>query len=118
MPRIATSAVPKICTSLGVDDADELERLSQLAMNGGAKLFEIRLDALPDPRDGLAVIRAIRERDKGVVVIATCRSEAARGKFSEGIDEQLEVLSDAVANGASLVDLEIESAEAMRAQGQ
>ena len=111
MPRIATSAVPKICTSLGVDDADELERLSQLAMNGGAKLFEIRLDALPDPRDGLAVIRAIRERDKGVVVIATCRSEAARGKFSEGIDEQLEVLSDAVANGASLVDLEIESAE-------
>lgn len=77
----------------------------------GERFLEFRLDYLPSPEQGVAVIREFQRLHPDAVVLATCRRHQNHGRFNGSIEEQFRILSSAIAAGARAVDVEIESAE-------
>ena len=104
--------LPPICVALGCEKAAELERSARRSAEAGERFLEFRLDSLDDPASGIAVIRRTARRFPRVTILATCRGTPNGGGFSGGLDRQAALLEQAIAAGAALVDLEIESAEA------
>ena len=109
---ISVAALPRICVALGCVEVSHLERLALAACENGEDFLEVRLDLLDDPEAGLAVIRRVLRRYPDTVVLATCRRRQAGGVFKGTIEKQIEILDAAVAAGAVVVDVEIETAEA------
>jgi 3-dehydroquinate dehydratase/shikimate dehydrogenase len=109
---ISVRSLPPICVALSAADPDSLERLAIAECEAGAKFIELRLDLLPQPEAGLPLIKLLRERWPKLKILATCRRKNAQGGFGGSIDEQERILTRAAANGAQLLDLEIETAEA------
>jgi 3-dehydroquinate dehydratase / shikimate dehydrogenase len=105
------TALPKVCVALGFNDAERLLDHARREIEGGERFFEFRLDYLPDPAAGIAVMRTVLAEQPEVVVLATCRRHQNRGHFNGSIEEQVRVLEAAVDAGARAVDLEVESAE-------
>lgn len=108
---ISVRSLPPICVALSAVDANRLERLALGECEGGAKFVELRLDLLPRPEAGLPLIKLLRERWPKLKILATCRRKEAQGGFGGSIEEQERILTKAAANGAQLLDLEIETAE-------
>jgi len=105
-PRIAITATGRTPAAL-LDAARRALRLT--------RFVELRLDWVPNPA---AVVRALPKlfRDfarKRPIVIATCRRKPNGGEFRGTVAAQLAILEKAAAAGCRLVDLEIESAEAL-----
>jgi 3-dehydroquinate dehydratase/shikimate dehydrogenase len=109
---ISIRSLPRICVALGCADRPQLERLALHACDNGEDFLEIRLDMLPRPAAGIAVIRRLLRRYPETLIVATCRRKANGGEFAGPLREELEVLASAGAAGASLLDVEIETAEA------
>ena len=104
---------PKVCVTVAGRNLRELGVFARKEA-GHFGFVELRLDYLSAAalRDIAGVTKLIRELRKGrVAVIATLRSAAAGGQFAGSAEEQLAVLEAAARAGASLVDLEVESAE-------
>ena len=78
--------------------------------------LEFRLDYLPQPAAGLTKIKSFLELHPEVTVIATCRRAVNGGKFRGSVAAQLGVLLKAADSGCQLVDLEIQSVEALKPQ--
>jgi len=79
------------------------------------RFVELRLDWLPNPQE---VVRALPElfldsARKRPIFIATCRRKPNGGEFRGTLAAQLAILEAAAAAGCQLIDLEIESAEAL-----
>lgn len=108
---ISVRSLPPICVALGADTPNSLKKLALAECAAGAKFVELRLDLLSRPEAGLPVIRALRERWPRLKVLATCRRRGAQGGFDGSIEEQERILTKAAANGAQLLDVEIETAE-------
>lgn len=79
--------------------------------DAGERFLEFRLDYLPNPQDGLAVIREFLQLYPEATVMATCRRHQNHGRYNGSIEEEIRVLAAAVDAGARAVDVEIESAE-------
>ena len=109
---IRLNNLPRICVALGCRDKSQLRRLALEACERGERFLELRLDLLDDPASGVGVIRRILGRRPGTVILATCRRRQNGGGFRANIERQIEILDAAVAAGAALVDIEIETAEA------
>ena len=109
---IKINNLPPICIALGCEDKAQLQRLALDACDRGERFLELRLDLLDDPASGAGVIRRILRRYPDTVVLATCRRRQNGGGFRANIERQIEILDAAVATGAALVDIEIETAEA------
>ena len=103
--------LPPICVALGCETASELERLARRSAEAGERFLEFRLDSLDHPENGVGVIRRTTRRFPRVIILATCRRISNGGDFDGGLDEQVDLLERAIAAGAALVDVEIESAE-------
>jgi 3-dehydroquinate dehydratase/shikimate dehydrogenase len=71
--------------------------------------FELRLDYLHDFKNLEFHLRQMLLRLHSPQVIATCRREAAGGRFSGSVAEQVAVLQAAVRAGCHWVDLEVQS---------
>jgi len=110
------TALPKICIALGLPTAVELLKHARREVEAGERFFEFRLDYLPDPHEGARAIRRFLEDCPEVTVLATCRRHQNQGRFNGSIEEQLQVLENAVDAGARAVDVEIESAPGARSR--
>jgi 3-dehydroquinate dehydratase/shikimate dehydrogenase len=77
----------------------------------GERFVEFRLDYLPCPEQGVAVIQEFLRLYPDATLLATCRRHQNHGRFNGSIEEQFRILSAAIAAGARAVDVEIESAE-------
>jgi 3-dehydroquinate dehydratase / shikimate dehydrogenase len=102
---------PTICIALGITQPEVLLRHARQEIEAGERFFEIRLDYLTAPDQGLKVIRALLKESPDCTILATCRRHQNGGRFNGGVEEQLRLLEAAVEEGAQAVDVEIETAE-------
>ncbi len=104
-------ALPRLCVALGLPTAAELGQAAEREYKDGTTFFEFRLDHLGDPASGLELIKKFRRVHPDVQILATCRHRYAHGHFSGATEKQIAILKRSAEAGASLIDLEIESAE-------
>lgn len=114
MPLLPAN-LPRLCVALGFPTADQLSKVAAREYKDGVTFFEVRLDHLSEPAAGLQFIRRFRQAHPETHILATCRHRHAHGQFSGAMERQIAILKDAAAAGAFMVDLEIESAEKMKA---
>jgi 3-dehydroquinate dehydratase/shikimate dehydrogenase len=105
-------SLPRICIALGLPDVAALLDHARREAEAGEVFLEFRLDFLGRPRDGAEAIRGFLEEFPDCILLVTCRRHQNHGKFNGSIEEQLAILDLAVRNGASAIDVEIETAEA------
>jgi 3-dehydroquinate dehydratase / shikimate dehydrogenase len=110
---------------MGFSDPQKLLEHARREANAGECFFEFRLDYLPAPEQGVAVIRKFLGAHPECCILATCRRHQNHGKFNGSVEDQIRILDAACDAGARAVDVEIESAEnavtrleALRGKGQ
>ncbi len=103
--------LPKICIALGQADPARLLELARHEASSGERFLEFRLDYLPRPAQGAPLIADFLKEYPECSILATCRRHQNHGRFNGSIEQQLIVLTEAIARGAKAVDVEIESAE-------
>ena len=108
------TALPKICIALGLPSTDKLLESARREVEAGESFFEFRLDYLPDPLEGARAIRRFLGEFPDCLILATCRRHQNQGRFNGSIEDQIHVLECAVDCGARAVDVEVESAAALR----
>jgi 3-dehydroquinate dehydratase / shikimate dehydrogenase len=77
--------------------------------------LEFRLDYLKNPGLGLPHLRRFLAAHTQVIAVATCRRAASGGKFRGSVASQVDVLLKAAASGFQMLDVELQSASAMKA---
>jgi 3-dehydroquinate dehydratase / shikimate dehydrogenase len=77
--------------------------------------LEFRLDYLEKPLAALPGLKQFLAENPLVTAIATCRRAANGGKFNGTVAQELEVLQKAGSSGFHLLDLELQTAEAIKA---
>lgn len=111
------SRIGKVCVALTGATTGELLEKAVAAVRENPFL-ELRLDYLEKPLLALPKVRQFLTDHSAATVIATCRRAANGGKFAGSEAAQLEVLLKAAQPGeqpgCQIVDLEIESAEALK----
>jgi len=110
MPALPKS-LPRICVALGSPSPAALAHAAEREYKDGNTFLEFRLDYLPAPESGIALIETFLKTRPEANVLATCRLDSHSGYFKGTIDQQTRLLAKAAAAGASAIDLEIESAE-------
>jgi 3-dehydroquinate dehydratase/shikimate dehydrogenase len=113
---LVTSSLPRICIALGLPDAARLLEHARREASMGERFLEFRLDYLPSPEEGLAVIRRFLRDYPDCWLLATCRRHQNHGKFNGSIEEQLDLLNAAIEAGAKAIDIEIETAELVKSR--
>ena len=76
--------------------------------------LEFRLDYLKKPTLALPHLRRFLSYHPEVVAVGTCRRAVNGGKFRGSLASQADVLGKAAASGCQLIDLELQSAAAMK----
>ncbi len=124
MPKLSThlrSRIGKVCVAItGASIADMLDKASAAAKE--TPFLEFRLDYLDKPAAALPKLRGFLAEHTAVTAIATCRRAENGGKFEGSVAAELDILLKAAAPTApgddqtafQLVDLELESAEALK----
>jgi len=110
MPSLPRT-LPRICVALGLPSASQLQAAAEREYKDGSTFMEFRLDYLPDPAAGIAVLRKFRATYPDAYILATCRHHSASGHFKGSLDHQIKLLAEGLRAGATFVDLEVESAE-------
>ena len=108
--------LPRICVALGLPTPSKLARAAESEYKDGNQFQEFRLDYLASPEAGIEVLREFKEKYPEATILATCRHRQASGHFNGDIQQQIRILKDAAAAGATFLDLEIESAEQTRSE--
>ena len=111
-PRNASSPLSRICIAVSGNSMPELcERSAALLPE--FPFQELRLDYLPDPLRSIADLRPHLQAHRAATFLATCRRVASGGLFRGTPEAEFTILLNAAQNGFALVDLSIESAEAL-----
>jgi 3-dehydroquinate dehydratase / shikimate dehydrogenase len=112
-PQFLRSRIGKICVAIiGSTAAEMLEKASAVVKE--TPFLEFRLDYLEKPLLALPKLKNFLAENTAVTAIATCRRTANGGKFSGNVAAEIEILSKAAASGFHIVDVELESASAMK----
>jgi 3-dehydroquinate dehydratase/shikimate dehydrogenase len=112
--RIRRFHLPRLCVAVvGSDPANMIERAESLVRDN--PFVEFRLDYLPQPLAALSKIKVFLELHPEATFIATCRRAVNGGKFKGSVANEVAVLRKAADVGFPLVDLELQSADAMKA---
>ena len=112
-PQFLRSRIGKVCVAIiGSTAAEMLEKASAVVKE--TPFLEFRLDYLEKPLLALPKFKHFFTDNTAATGIATCRRTANGGKFSGNVAAEIEVLSKAAAAGFHIVDVELESAEAMK----
>ncbi len=101
--------LPRICVAIGTRDAQEARSAACAAMRRSEAFVELRIDLLSDPSEGPRIVRSVRRRGGRAPILATCRRQGNGGRFVGSVPSQLSLLQSAVAAGAGLVDVEVET---------
>ena len=112
-PQFLRSRIGKVCVAIiGSTAAEMLEKASAVVKE--TPFLEFRLDYLEKPLLALPKIKHFFSDNTAATGISTCRRVVNGGKFSGNVAAEIEVLSKAAAAGFHIVDVELESAEAMK----
>jgi len=112
-PQFLRSRIGKVCVAIiGSTAAEMLEKASTVVKE--TPFLEFRLDYLEKPLLALPKLKHFFSDNTAATGIATCRRTANGGKFSGNVAAEIEVLSKAAAAGFHIVDVELESASAMK----
>jgi 3-dehydroquinate dehydratase/shikimate dehydrogenase len=112
-PQFLRSRIGKVCVAIiGSTAAEMLEKASAVVKE--TPFLEFRLDYLEKPLLALPKFKHFFTDNTAATGIATCRRTANGGKFSGNVAAEIEVLSKAAAAGFHIVDVELESVEAMK----
>ena len=112
-PQFLRSRIGKICVAIiGSTAAEMLEKANAVIKE--TTFLEFRLDYLEKPLLALPKLKQFLAENNAVTAIATCRRTANGGKFSGNVAAEIEILSKAAATGFHIVDVELESATAMK----
>jgi 3-dehydroquinate dehydratase / shikimate dehydrogenase len=112
-PQFLRSRIGKVCVAIVGSTASEMiERASAVVKE--TPFLEFRLDYLEKPLLALPKLKHFFTDNTAVTGIATCRRTANGGKFSGNVAAEIEVLSKAAAAGFHIVDVELETAAAMK----
>jgi 3-dehydroquinate dehydratase/shikimate dehydrogenase len=112
-PQFLRSRIGKVCVAIiGSSPAEMLEKASAVVKE--TPFLEFRLDYLEKPLLALPKLKHFLADNTAITAIATCRRTANGGKFSGSLAAEIEVLSKAAGTGFHIVDLELESAEALK----
>src|SRR5579862_737149 len=112
-PQHLRSRIGKICVAItGSTAAEMLEKASTVVKE--TPFLEFRLDYLEKPLLALPKLKQFFADNTAATGIATCRRTANGGKFSGSVASEIEILSKAGAVGFHIVDVELESATAMK----
>jgi 3-dehydroquinate dehydratase/shikimate dehydrogenase len=112
-PQFLRSRIGKVCVAIiGSTAAEMLEKASAVVKE--TPFLEFRLDYLEKPLLALPKLKHFFTDNTAATGVATCRRTANGGKFSGNVAAEIEVLSKAAAAGFHIVDVELESAEAMK----
>ena len=106
--------VGKLCLAVQGGSPAELVERAETGLKD-SRFFEFRLDTLPKPAAAFPYIRQFLSEHRDVIAIATCRRKENGGHFAGSLQTELSVLCEAVAAGCQVIDLEIESAEQIKA---
>src|SRR5882757_7500589 len=112
-PQFLRSRIGKVCVAIiGSTAAEMLEKASAVVKE--TPFLEFRLDYLEKPLLALPKLKQFFTDNTAATGIATCRRTANGGKFPGNVAAEIEVLSKAAAAGFHIVDIELESVEAMK----
>jgi 3-dehydroquinate dehydratase/shikimate dehydrogenase len=112
--RMLRLRMPRVCVPLAASEPADLFYKADLQVRENTFL-EFRLDYLKNPIGAIPGLKRFFEYRPDAIAIATCRRAHYGGKFRGSLNSQAEVLIKAAAAGCQIIDLELESAEAMRA---
>ena len=101
--------------ALFASNPSELMEKVEAAANENS-LLELRLDYLPKPALVLPKLKEFAGFHRDIILVATCRRAVNGGKFRGTVASQSELLLKAAAAGCQLVDIELETAKALKAQ--
>ena len=111
--RFSRLRLPKVCVAvIGSDPAELIEKAEGLVREN--PFLEFRLDYLKNPAAAVPRIKKFFETHLDATVIATCRRVQNGGKFKGSLASQLDILLKSAAAGCQIVDIELESAEALK----
>ena len=111
--QILRSRISKICVAIiGTTPTEMIEKATSVVKE--SPFLEFRLDYLEKPLLALPRFKQFFADNTAATAIATCRRAANGGKFAGNLAAELEILSKASATGFHLIDLELESAEALK----
>src|SRR5208283_4555461 len=105
MPALPKS-LSRICVALGSASPATLAQAAEREFKDGNTFLEFRLDYLPVPENGIALIEAFLKTRPEANVLATCRLSGHSGHFKGTIDQQTRLLAKAAVAGAFALDLE------------
>ena len=112
-PQLLRSRLTKVCVAIiGSTPAEMIEKATSVVKE--TPFLEFRLDYLEKPLLALPKLKQFFAENTAATAIATCRRAANGGKFAGNVAAEVEVLSKAAAAGFHLVDLELESAQALK----
>ena len=105
--------LPRICVAVTASHAAEMiEKAESLVRDN--PFIEFRLDYVRQPATVLPRLRRFLEYHPEVLAIGTCRRVAGGGKFRGSPAAEADVLVKAAAAGCQMVDLDLQSALAMK----
>lgn len=113
VPRPLPLRLPRVCVPVAGASAAEMVEKAE-AMVRDNSFLEFRLDYLKSPGLALPHIRRFLSYHPEAVAIGTCRRAVNGGKFRGSLAAEVDVLTKAAANGCQLIDLELQSASAMK----
>ena len=112
--RIQRFRLPRVCVAVvGEDASNIIDRAESLVRDN--PFLEFRLDYLSNPAAGFPKLKHFLDLHPEATVIATCRRAVNGGKFKGSAAAQLDILTKAAALGFQLVDIELQSAEILKA---
>ena len=107
------SRIGKVCVAItGSTAAEMLEKASAAVKE--TPFLEFRLDYLEKPALALSKLKQFLVDHSAATAIATCRRTANGGRFEGSLNNELDILIKAAEAGFHIVDLELESAEALK----
>jgi 3-dehydroquinate dehydratase/shikimate dehydrogenase len=109
--------IGKLCVAIIGDSANEMVERASAAIKEPLRdspFLEFRLDYLDKPAAALPKLKQFLAENSAVTAIATCRRAANGGKFAGSVAAELDVLMKSAESGFHIVDLEVESAEALK----
>ena len=107
------SRMSRVCVAITGATAQEMIDKAESVVRENP-FIEFRLDYLPDPRAAIPQFQAFLYERSEITAIATCRRVAGGGRFKGTPTDALEILTSAAKAGFHLLDLEIETAEAVK----
>ncbi len=111
--QLLRSRIGKLCVAIIGETPNQLFEKASNALRDN-NFLEFRLDYLADPASALPGLKAFLAEHPTATAIATCRRSVDGGKYSGKLLEELDILLKAAAAGCHIVDLPLQSVEALR----